>query len=77
MKALPILLIKLYRYAFSPYLGNHCRFSPSCSCYAEQAFTRYGIIKGGWLSLRRIARCHPWHPGGLDPLPDDRERYNH
>ena len=77
MKALPIFLIKLYRYAISPLLGNHCRFSPSCSCYAEQALSRYGIVKGGWLSLRRLARCHPWHPGGLDPLPDDKERCTH
>lgn len=70
MQKLLLLLIRLYRYAISPLLGNNCRFYPSCSCYAETAVGRYGAARGGWLALRRLSRCHPWHPGGVDPVPD-------
>jgi len=62
-------LIKLYRYCLSPYLGQGCRFHPSCSCYAEEALHKHGTIKGGWLLMRRLLRCHPWHAGGLDLVP--------
>ncbi len=61
--------IKVYRYLFSPLLGSRCRFHPSCSCYAEEAIAVHGVLRGGWLALRRIGRCHPWHPGGMDPVP--------
>jgi hypothetical protein len=62
-------LIAAYRYLLSPMLGRSCRFFPSCSEYAMEALERYGTLRGSWLALRRIARCHPWHPGGFDPVP--------
>ena len=62
--------IRFYSYAISPLLGPHCRFHPSCSRYAATAIARHGIRRGGWLALRRVARCQPWHPGGVDPVPD-------
>lgn len=64
-----IALVKFYRYAISPMLGNNCRFEPSCSEYAVEALHRHGAGKGLWLSFRRLGRCHPWHPGGYDPVP--------
>ncbi len=70
-----IILIRAYRYGISPLMGNHCRFYPSCSCYAETAVAEYGLIKGGWLTLRRLMRCHPWHPGGCDPVPEKNQRH--
>lgn len=66
---LAIWLIKGYQLLISPLLGNNCRFSPSCSHYAVQALTRYGFLRGVWLSARRVLRCHPWHTGGHDPVP--------
>ena len=63
------LLIRSYRYALSPLLGMHCRFHPSCSAYALEALERHGTARGAWLALARLARCHPWHPGGHDPVP--------
>ncbi|MDX2346223.1 MAG: membrane protein insertion efficiency factor YidD [Legionella sp.] len=60
--------IKLYQYLFSPYLGSCCRFYPSCSNYTIQAVHRYGVFKGTWLAIKRIARCHPWSVGGYDPV---------
>jgi hypothetical protein len=62
-------LVLGYRYAVSPMLGQHCRFHPSCSSYALEALQRHGAARGGWFALRRLARCHPWHPGGYDPVP--------
>jgi putative membrane protein insertion efficiency factor len=62
-------LIAAYRYLLSPMLGRSCRFFPSCSEYAMEALERHGALRGSWLALRRIARCHPWHPGGYDPVP--------
>lgn len=70
MRKLLILLIQIYRYALSPLLGNNCRFYPSCSSYACTAIERFGALNGSWLALRRILRCHPWHPGGVDPVPE-------
>ncbi len=69
MRKALILLIRAYRYAISPLLGNQCRFYPSCSHYAQEALETHGLLKGAWLSVRRLLRCHPWHPGGLDPVP--------
>lgn len=69
LKGLVLALIKGYRYALSPLLGQNCRFFPSCSEYAVEAVTKFGVLRGGWLAIRRICRCHPWHPGGFDPVP--------
>lgn len=62
-------IIRLYRLVLSPWLPGDCRFYPSCSHYAEEALKKWGVLKGGWLALRRILRCHPFHPGGYDPVP--------
>jgi len=68
--ALPfIFLIKLYQWIISPILGPKCRFTPTCSTYSLQAFKKYGLFKGFWLSIKRISRCHPWGGHGYDPLP--------
>ncbi|WP_300454680.1 membrane protein insertion efficiency factor YidD [Accumulibacter sp.] len=69
MKNFLLALIGFYRYAISPLLGRHCRFFPSCSEYASEALGKYGAGKGTRLALYRLLRCHPWHPGGFDPLP--------
>lgn len=61
--------IQFYRYTFSPMIGPTCRFYPSCSAYALEAIDTHGALKGSWLAARRIGRCHPWHPGGYDPVP--------
>ena len=69
MRRLAIRIIRGYRYLLSPWIGNQCRFYPSCSHYAEEAINAHGFIKGGYLSGRRLLKCHPWHPGGIDPVP--------
>jgi uncharacterized protein len=69
MRQLVAGLIRFYRLALSPLLGPTCRFHPSCSSYGLEAIERHGTLRGGWLTLRRIGRCHPWHPGGFDPVP--------
>lgn len=69
MRKLLILIISLYRYAVSPFLGNNCRFHPSCSHYAQDAIATHGVCRGFYLTLRRIGKCHPWHEGGIDPVP--------
>lgn len=61
--------IKAYRKVVSPLLPASCRFTPTCSAYAITAIERHGVMRGGWLALKRIARCHPWNPGGIDPVP--------
>ncbi|MDZ7378052.1 MAG: membrane protein insertion efficiency factor YidD [candidate division KSB1 bacterium] len=61
--------IRAYQVAVSPWLGANCRFAPSCSEYARQALGKYGVWRGGKLAFSRILRCHPWHPGGWDPVP--------
>jgi uncharacterized protein len=66
---LMILVIGAYRLAISPLLGAACRFEPSCSHFAAEAISRHGPLRGGWLAVRRVLRCHPLHPGGLDPVP--------
>ena len=70
MRKILILIIRGYQYLLSPLMGPSCRFYPSCSCYAQQALESHGVIKGCYLALRRILRCHPWHPGGVDPVPE-------
>jgi putative membrane protein insertion efficiency factor len=62
-------LIRAYQRFLSPALPPSCRFHPSCSQYALEAVTRYGALRGSWLAARRLARCHPFHPGGFDPVP--------
>jgi putative membrane protein insertion efficiency factor len=62
-------LIRLYQLLISPALPPSCRFAPSCSRYTLEAIQRYGALKGGWLGARRLVRCHPWNPGGFDPVP--------
>ena len=69
MKKVLLGLIRFYQKNISPALPPSCRFTPSCSHYTYEAIERYGVISGGWLGLRRIARCHPWNPGGYDPVP--------
>ncbi len=69
MQKIMIALIRGYRYLLSPWLGNQCRFYPSCSAYAEEAIRTHGSLKGLWLTVARLARCAPWHGGGLDPVP--------
>ena len=63
------ILIRAYQLLVSPLLGPRCRFYPSCSQYALDAITQHGSLRGGWLALRRLARCHPFHSGGYDPVP--------
>lgn len=61
--------IRVYQVALSPYFGSQCRFSPTCSEYAMEAVIKHGALKGAWMAVRRIGRCHPYHPGGHDPVP--------
>ena len=63
-------LIAAYRLAISPLLPPSCRYAPTCSEYCYDAIAEYGLIRGGWLGMKRIARCHPFHPGGVDPVPE-------
>lgn len=69
MKRLALALIRLYKATLSKVLPPACRFYPSCSMYTYQAIEKYGVLKGGWLGIRRILRCHPFNPGGYDPVP--------
>ncbi len=66
---IPVVLIKLYKLVISPVLPNACRFYPTCSQYAIEALTKHGLLKGGFLSVKRILRCHPFCDGGYDPVP--------
>ena len=69
MRRLLMALIRGYQLAISPWLGRNCRFHPTCSQYTLEAIERHGALKGLWLGLRRVLRCHPFHPGGHDPVP--------
>jgi hypothetical protein len=62
-------LIRVYQIALSPYFGSQCRFTPTCSQYTREAIEKHGALKGCWLGVRRVGRCHPRHPGGYDPVP--------
>ncbi len=68
LKKPALILIKFYQYVIRPMLPNSCRYTPSCSQYATDAINKYGGIKGSWLSIKRIARCHPWGGSGYDPV---------
>lgn len=63
-------LVRTYQKLVSPNLGANCRYQPTCSSYAVEAFTKFGVFRGGWLAIRRIGRCHPLRPGGYDPVPE-------
>ena len=69
MNAVMLALLRVYQYAIRPLLGANCRFAPSCSDYAQEAILKHGALKGTWLAMRRILRCHPYHSGGYDPVP--------
>lgn len=69
MKHLALVLIRFYQKFMSPALPPSCRFHPTCSHYSYQAIEKYGLIRGGWMGIKRIGRCHPFHPGGYDPVP--------
>jgi len=69
MVRVAIGLLRVYQYVLSPLLGPRCRFAPSCSEYAVGALGCHGLLRGSWLSARRLCKCHPWHPGGYDPVP--------
>jgi len=73
MQRLLLALLKAYAYFISPLLGNNCRFHPSCSAYAREAIVTHGSLRGGWLAVRRLLRCHPLSPGGYDPVPERHE----
>jgi putative membrane protein insertion efficiency factor len=72
MKRVLLALIRGYRLLLSPFLGMNCRFYPTCSTYAIEAVEQHGAIRGTWLAVKRILKCHPWHPGGFDPVPPAR-----
>lgn len=69
MRRVIIKLIWVYQYFISPMSPPSCRFTPTCSHYASEAIAKHGVLKGGWMSLKRIIRCNPWNPGGYDPVP--------
>ena len=70
-------LIRAYQLAISPLLGPRCRFYPSCSHYAIEAIETHGALRGSWLTMKRISRCHPWHEGGFDPVPGRCLKHSH
>ncbi len=69
-----LFILKAYQYIISPFLGNNCRYIPSCSCYTHTAIERFGVLKGVYMGVKRILRCHPFHPGGLDPVPEKKDK---
>jgi hypothetical protein len=68
MKFIALFLLRVYKYTISPLLPPSCRFTPTCSEYAADAIARYGVVQGGWLGIKRLSRCHPFSPGGYDPV---------
>ncbi|QIK39018.1 membrane protein insertion efficiency factor YidD [Caldichromatium japonicum] len=77
MRRILIGSIRLYQYLISPLIGPHCRFYPTCSEYAIESIRIHGVVYGVYLALRRLLRCHPWHPGGVDPVPEKRQTMIH
>ena len=76
MKRLLIILIKGYRYIVSPLLGQNCRFHPTCSQYAIQAIEKHGVLRGGYMAVYRILKCHPWYQGKMiDPVPEKTQKH--
>lgn len=69
-----IILLRIYQRCISPFLGNHCRFYPSCSEYARESFQRFGFLHGSWLTFLRLCRCHPFCQGGNDPVPELKQK---
>jgi putative membrane protein insertion efficiency factor len=69
-----ILLVRGYQLLISPFLGNNCRYMPSCSAYTIEAMEKWGAWRGLWMGIRRVARCHPFHEGGYDPVPEPGKR---
>lgn len=76
MKRLLLFFVRFYRKFFSPLKAPSCRFTPTCSQYAIEAIERYGAAKGLWLSIKRLSRCHPFHPGGYDPVDEQEKEAN-
>ncbi|PID43610.1 MAG: membrane protein insertion efficiency factor YidD [Gammaproteobacteria bacterium] len=72
MKTIALFLIRVYQIAISPLFGNSCRFYPTCSAYTYEALQTHGFIKGTWLGIKRLSRCHPWTKGGIDPVPQNK-----
>jgi uncharacterized protein len=77
MRHLLIFLVACYKTRLSPFLGNNCRFFPSCSTYAQEAIATHGSVKGSYLALLRVSRCNPWHEGGEDPVPPCSHPHSH
>lgn len=69
-----VILLRGYQLLVSPLFGPCCRYSPSCSCYTYHAIERFGVVKGGWLAIKRLAKCHPFMRGGYDPVPESKKR---
>lgn len=74
MKKIILLLIRFYQKYISIFLGKNCRFYPTCSAYTYEAIERFGVVKGVYLGVKRILKCHPFHPGGYDPVPEKKEK---
>lgn len=76
LRLITLVVINLYRYAISPFFPPSCRFLPTCSAYAQQAVEQHGAVKGTCLALKRVCKCHPWHPGGVDLVPPVASKIN-
>lgn len=77
IRKLFIFLIRIYQVTLSPVFGQHCRYEPTCSNYAIEALQKHGIFHGGWLGLKRLVSCNPWHEGGYDPVPEKKNGCGH